>query len=1371
MYLESGLTPTQLKNYLEYLRNEAVEQSKVLQILPEDTPIAKAFKGYDLKGNKVTLELFSMDLTLVVPELARQTKGSKKENVIKFILDFIFDVPIEKETFYSSQITNNAQFMATRFKHLQGFSGTAQRKYQYWESTEYIPDKGSSMAVETKILGQLEIVYELQNEEAVLEFMMANKQPTVIFTDETNLVEYSTNLSKANPRIEHVCIGEQRPNCDVTIVNKLEENVPAILVDGTIDDEAEALFNATLYCSYQRNISLKMDVKVHTGEGLSAFEALCRFKEPVRALIDLGAFLRSTKNEVVARNILEGSVPEIETVLFYDDENYLSFVKKSWTSEKKGFTIDAPARVFSEKLQDMKNQIGGDLINWFVYYDQKHIIGTDLKFMDGAIAYVTVGPTTTRTDLEQAVMRMRGLLSGKHKLRFVISSDVAMSILSREMSHVSLLGIIKHCIYNETQIFKSDDKTGEINRQNMLLLYQKVRAQYMDVAFTHLVKMVAENKPERTEEAVEMFKVVREWFIEKSDEFKPLEQSSYEDTLSVLEAHNLKLYNTIHDSPLWTAVYTEVELVKPRVSEIIKTFCDDELVEPKTPTPSFRSLQNATEVQVQNENQNQAQNQNRNQNRNIGDSLHPVKEWPWDNGRCLQYPPAFFGFESILGDENMNIFEDRFIISENVLRTARSLNGPIAKIPAYFLRKDKVIYAITHAEAESIKERDQIFYLINEHPLTLSGMNFEVDEQQVISLLVFYGDFETLSKANMENAVKKWISDRCILGTGLLDVLSAYFERTTKLGKACRFMKIAESAIEECIVDYKSEFLVKNPFFKLIAFFKTPHYPSMFSEKTWKRFYGLSSFLAKRCTRNPAFKLFMKRIAETRPLSPSEFGFMIANLDVLAVFYEVPQEFINVTDDGMIFLLNCRYIQKGYELDKIVTQFNGFNAELIKMLLLKGPAEKIKKGLESDQHSYLLNWPPLLEALTHVDDIKFPQLELLMMFNFSHSQKVQLLGSLFKWYPDKQNLLDTIDFPALYYNEVSKNVLIEELLQASNSALASPFDRSRTIKYLIKHRITDIDYFKESNCLELLVGNKLINDEFLYKMMTEDGVADMNRKRAIHYSEPNIHYKTKILELYPLLPEDKRSFLRPYVLYTIDHAEEYETFASNSEESEQFKSTLCNLKREFPESVEVKFLDLLKTKILLEEFDDLIGWIKKNRSSISEDPKDILGILTECFNRLSREEESCLMPSLWDLMSAIHLQFNADDAIEAICSVKMCTRQKVLEHRRVHLVLLGLKNFLKLSGDDPTSLASALRYLKPHIRFNGNFEISGGHLSFNDFKESILFNPNVFVGKNHRAAVSLTVLYDKIYPWLDQNELKHNKGYQEIIWALLREIE
>ncbi len=44
--------------------------------------------------------------------------------------------------------------------------------------------------------------------------------------------------------------------------------------------------------------------------------------------------------------------------------------------------------------------------------------------MDDIFAYVTVGMTTTRTEFERAVMRMRGLLSEKQKFKFIVTPHV-----------------------------------------------------------------------------------------------------------------------------------------------------------------------------------------------------------------------------------------------------------------------------------------------------------------------------------------------------------------------------------------------------------------------------------------------------------------------------------------------------------------------------------------------------------------------------------------------------------------------------------------------------------------------------------------------------------------------------------------------------------------------------------------------------------------------------------------------------------------------------------------------------------------------------------------------------------------------------------
>src|SRR5690606_20841456 len=109
-------------------------------------------------------------------------------------------------------------------------------------------------------------------------------------------------------------------NCDIKVITTASaENIlidsfkPSLYIEDCSDCLAKKLqeSGSVIYSPASLSANFKKYIKIYsTHHALQ--NAMLRFSEPVKAIIDLGAFFRSFKNEAVARMILESSNEDIK---------------------------------------------------------------------------------------------------------------------------------------------------------------------------------------------------------------------------------------------------------------------------------------------------------------------------------------------------------------------------------------------------------------------------------------------------------------------------------------------------------------------------------------------------------------------------------------------------------------------------------------------------------------------------------------------------------------------------------------------------------------------------------------------------------------------------------------------------------------------------------------------------------------------------------------------------------------------------------------------------------------------------------------------------------------------------------------------------
>jgi hypothetical protein len=122
--------------------------------------------------------------------------------------------------------------------------------------------------------------------------------------------------------------------------------------------------------------------------------------ERLQALIDAAGLFKHLPNREVARQLLVQLDPQIKCSIFYENSRWYAL-------HRDGECVQLPDT--SESAVRAVTGLGPDQIS--VFYDQAHCTGTDFKFSPNMRGICTVGPKTTSSDLDQAILRARLFLA------------------------------------------------------------------------------------------------------------------------------------------------------------------------------------------------------------------------------------------------------------------------------------------------------------------------------------------------------------------------------------------------------------------------------------------------------------------------------------------------------------------------------------------------------------------------------------------------------------------------------------------------------------------------------------------------------------------------------------------------------------------------------------------------------------------------------------------------------------------------------------------------------------------------------------------------------------------------------------------------
>jgi hypothetical protein len=155
--------------------------------------------------------------------------------------------------------------------------------------------------------------------------------------------------------------------------------------------------NATVLSTLLQEENTVLELEDPGGSQLAALTeelllgALGHSEPPMRVILDVGAQIIESSNLQMAKKLLDFVSPsEADAVIFFNDQDELSVLTRN------GMVDPFLTSPFA----------GSQLDRCFVYLDQSHTRGTDLKLPDNYRAAVTLGPGVTKDTLVQ-VRQMR----------------------------------------------------------------------------------------------------------------------------------------------------------------------------------------------------------------------------------------------------------------------------------------------------------------------------------------------------------------------------------------------------------------------------------------------------------------------------------------------------------------------------------------------------------------------------------------------------------------------------------------------------------------------------------------------------------------------------------------------------------------------------------------------------------------------------------------------------------------------------------------------------------------------------------------------------------------------------------------------------
>ena len=200
-------------------------------------------------------------------------------------------------------------------------------------------------------------------------------------------------------------------------------------------------------------------------DGEALLKAVVNSNTPIQVILDVGALIVDLENDEVARRWLELTpLSEKEAVIFLNRDDEMLVM------DRNGFTEPFLTSSFAANTDSC-----------FIFLDEAHTRGIDLKLPGHYRAATTLGPKLTKDRLVQACMRMRKLGQGQSVVFFIPKEiqDKISAVTSRQISPNQVLDVLSWSI-SETWV--------DTRKSGPLWVMQGLRHQRQEAIWANKIK-------------------------------------------------------------------------------------------------------------------------------------------------------------------------------------------------------------------------------------------------------------------------------------------------------------------------------------------------------------------------------------------------------------------------------------------------------------------------------------------------------------------------------------------------------------------------------------------------------------------------------------------------------------------------------------------------------------------------------------------------------------------------------------------------------------------------------------------------------------------------------------------------------------------
>ncbi len=346
------------------------------------------------------------------------------------------------------------------------------------------------------------------------------------------------------------------------------------------------------------------------------------------SFIDAGALFKELSNLEIAKLLLE-KLPNREAIAFYYEVSpgvtKLALIKKDALEQPiivDGSGPEQIAKALNCSVKELETKL-------FNFYDQAHIVGSDLPNPPKGRAFMTFSEQLGKDLMNQGIMRMRKFMEqdGQH-VDFLVTGEIKQIILQHLKIADSEL-TLKHLIDHAKLVQDDQEKQDYYNA-----LHQKLQHEIKNYLTTKIRKFLSNNQHDP---ALELYKRTREFllFLEGDDLF-----SKYGRTVELITPK--------------AALANKVKILKDKLDQLKLGFDDSELGALKTNLDKIIDVEDTAlpekiasntssdggEVEVsaeQQAEQQQEQQQEQQHVYNLTPSKNVVLGIPEEQGSYLQY--------------------------------------------------------------------------------------------------------------------------------------------------------------------------------------------------------------------------------------------------------------------------------------------------------------------------------------------------------------------------------------------------------------------------------------------------------------------------------------------------------------------------------------------------------------------------------------------------------------------------------------------------------------------------------------------------------------------------------------------------------------